>query len=271
MPINIMVVDEITEPRRPHSDQKMAMLKRDHGVIKYLDQAITAPDRVMQAMRNAAQIHTVLIGSERTEKSMQQRNLMDDVLCKREDGSLQSGCVITVQGKHSYKHSGQISRYSREIFTRTDEIPPARLLKKGVNPEAVAELQRDIDGIRADLQQRIPRQKEEEEKHLALQAEGQDFTKRRDVAKAKKQNIANAQRKVRDARVKLQGLEEDASKDTNAEKNDIVKNLMKAITSDIKLLDTAGSHYDEVMKASHRLCGVKMNDSGTMERKRLIE
>ena len=91
------------------------------------------------------------------------------------------------------------------------------------------------------------------------------------MAKAAKQNFKNAQNKVRTAQHKLQREIDSKPQDTAKEKRKIVKEIMGMIKSEISTLDGAGKQHDEVMKTTYRLCGVKMNDSGIVEKKRLLQ
>ena len=59
--------------------------------------------------------------------------------------------------------------------------------------------------------------------------------------------------------------------DGEAQKKEIVKKLMNGIKAQVSYLENAGSHYDGVMASTYRLCGVKMNDSGVMEKARLLK
>ena len=74
------------------------------------------------------------------------------------------------------------------------------------------------------------------------------------------------------ARKNVRNAEKDvANYDGEAQKKEIVKKLMNGIKAQVSYLENAGSHYDEVMTSTYRLCGVKMNDSGVMEKARLLK
>ena len=173
-PVNLMIVKDITNPEdlgRIYSTEKFAELQRTHGISKYLDQAIEAPPIVKQALINAAQIDQVVLGNERTENSMTNNNL-STILAEREDGSMKPACVTTLKGGRIYKHNIIVSRYSGEITIRTDDLEDARappkFLKRGVDPEAVQALERDIDGHRSALQQNAPIVKEKDNEYQEL-------------------------------------------------------------------------------------------------------
>lgn len=165
LPVNLMIVQNIDEdPSRIYSREKMAELQRKHGISKYLDQAIEAPPIVKQALINAAQIDQVVLGTERTENSMDVHDLKT-ILAKREDGNMKSACVTTIKEGRIYKHNITVSRYSRGIGVRTEDLDVVRgisprFLKRGVDVEAVRALEQEIDGYRSAIQQNEPRVKE---------------------------------------------------------------------------------------------------------------
>ena len=80
------------------------------------------------------------------------------------------------------------------------------------------------------------------------------------------------EKKVKSARRKVDEAQEEFDDyDGEAQKKDIVKKLMNGIKAQVTCLENAGSHYDGVMSSTYRLCGVKMNDSGVMEKARLLK
>ena len=120
IPINIIQVDRISSNgSRIFSDQKIAMLKQEHGVIGYLDETFEGPDIIVEALKANASIHKVLVGTDRTQDSLDSRGL-GEILSETENGSgkLQSYCIFTSQREKSYKYTSQISRYSGKASLR---------------------------------------------------------------------------------------------------------------------------------------------------------
>ena len=182
-PVNLMIVKDITKPEdleRIYSPEKFADLQRKHGISKYLDQAIQAPPIVKQALINAAQIDQVVLGNEKTENSMTKHDLKT-ILAQREDGSMKAAVVTTLKEGRIYKHNINVSRYSRKVGVRTDDLDAARgippkFLKRGVDPEAVQALERDIDAHRSALQQNAPVVKEKDNEYQELNVSAPDST-----------------------------------------------------------------------------------------------
>jgi structural maintenance of chromosomes protein 5 len=72
LPINIIVSENgrLDPCKRPYSDQKMAVLRSEHDV-SWLDDLFEAPDAVMQALRNLASVHKVLVGGKRASENIE--------------------------------------------------------------------------------------------------------------------------------------------------------------------------------------------------------
>ena len=56
--------------QRNYSPSKFHTLKSRHGVLGYLDELFSAPDPILQALRNQSQVHSVIVGSAETQESI---------------------------------------------------------------------------------------------------------------------------------------------------------------------------------------------------------
>lgn len=107
IPINIQVVHggKLQTVKRRFSERKMEILKREHGVQGYLDEVFTAPDAIIQALRNTSNIQSVLIGNDVTTNSLNSNGLMN-YLNEKEDGrGLQASCIFAKDGRQTFKVS----------------------------------------------------------------------------------------------------------------------------------------------------------------------
>lgn len=103
--INIMVIEggQLKSFERPYSETRMAAFKRDHGVIGYLDESFEAPPAVMQALIESSRVEQVLIGSSKTQESLDKHGLLK-TLSEREGGNgLRSCCIFSSHQNKSYK------------------------------------------------------------------------------------------------------------------------------------------------------------------------
>ena len=109
-------------------------------------------------------------------------------------------------------------------------------------------------------------------KLLLYQREAQEIQKRGRDIQAQINNLKNVEKKVKTARGKVDDAQKEFDNyDCETQKKDIIKKLMNGIKAQVTCLENAGSHYDGVMSSTYRLCGVKMNDSGVMEKARLLK
>ena len=107
IPINIQTVTngKLESINRRYSQGKMELLKREHGIQGYLDECFSAPDPIVQALRNTSNVQSVLIGNDETTHSLNRRGLMN-ILNQRENGNgLQASCVFARDGNKTYKVS----------------------------------------------------------------------------------------------------------------------------------------------------------------------
>ena len=107
IPVNIQVVmnGKLEGVNRRYSASKMETLRREHGVQGYLDECFTAPDPIVQALRNTSNVQSVLIGNDQTTDSLNRNNLMN-YLNQRENGQgLQASCIFANDRNKTFKVS----------------------------------------------------------------------------------------------------------------------------------------------------------------------
>eukprot|EP00979_Chaetoceros_neogracilis_P018817 scaffold11253_cov215-Chaetoceros_neogracile.AAC.1 len=154
--ININIVNQGTlEPvRRMYSDNKMKTLKERYGIAGYLDELFEAPPAILQALRNTANVHSVLIGGNKT-------SLNDDLgkfLSQKENGNgKQSFCMFVKEGPKAYKHTATTSRYNTaNVSISVDEVRPARMLSPGVPPEQKNRAEREVKVAQEEFERLQP-------------------------------------------------------------------------------------------------------------------
>lgn len=114
IPVNIQVVDQgrLNTVRRKYSDNKMQVLRKEHGVKGYLDECFSAPDPILQALRNTSNVHNVLMGNELTTDSLNRKKLMNFLNQKENGQGLQASCIFSTD-------RGQIFKVSTTHYTYT--------------------------------------------------------------------------------------------------------------------------------------------------------
>lgn len=104
--INIIIIEggELKQIRRKYTESMMETLKRDHGVMGYLDEFFEAPAAVMQALIESSNVQSVLVGSDKTQESLDKRGLLK-MLTSSEDGSgtERDCCIFSTNMNKAFK------------------------------------------------------------------------------------------------------------------------------------------------------------------------
>lgn len=108
----------------------MENLKKNEGVLGYLDEYFQCPDEIYRALMSQAGIDKVIIGNERAEERL--KHGLVEKLCPSQAGDPEAGppgCVLITKYRrggrecHTYyqirrsKYSGQASSNSRDIVS----------------------------------------------------------------------------------------------------------------------------------------------------------
>eukprot|EP00592_Proboscia_alata_P008728 CAMPEP_0194357712 /NCGR_PEP_ID=MMETSP0174-20130528/5153_1 /TAXON_ID=216777 /ORGANISM="Proboscia alata, Strain PI-D3" /LENGTH=1120 /DNA_ID=CAMNT_0039127847 /DNA_START=129 /DNA_END=3491 /DNA_ORIENTATION=+ len=265
MPINIIKVPQgrLESIKRMYSDEKMNMFKSDHGVLGYLDELIKCPDAVLQALINFSNLHSVLVGNEKTQESLDRHGLLD-ILSEKEDGSgkPQASCIFSMSRGKSYKYTSQVSRFSGKIFLRVDDVLPAKMLAPGIPQQQKDVLIEELDQIQSQKLELEPVAQAARETYQVIEAEGKDGHQKLNETKRILGDFKTLMLKVATAKRKLEDVNQEASKDYEAEKHSLIKKLKKHVQSSIQMLEAGGSSHDKLMTATYMLAGNKMTVDG---------
>ena len=264
--INIIIVNSnggrYEARERMYSDERMDILKREHGFLSYLDETYTAPDIIMQALVNKHNVDKVLVGGEGVHNSLERKDLIEFLSTKESssDTRKQSSCFFYTYKNASFKYTSQVSRYSGEIGTVPDEVLPARILKPGSDPrlrDQLAETVRDAEELIASLHPDVAAHKARYEE---MNAQGQLVSQRFKDAKRTKQDFGQFRDRLRNQRDKYQEAQEAAAKDNEKEKAKKIAKIKKLVESNISSSENAGELHNQIMKVTHTLTGLKMRE-----------
>ena len=221
LPINIITVSQgrLENISRMYSEEKFRVLKEQHGVIGYMDESFLAPDPIMQALRSSASVHKVLVGGDKTQRSLDEEGLLD-YLSKPENGEnkLKSVCIFSSTGNKSYKSTASVSRYSGKLSTRVDEITPARMLAAGSNPAAKDRCEQELQKVRAKLTEIAQSIAETEHTMNSASREIQETKDAATQAKAKLQDRRKLEDRLKNAERKLARFRHEATADNSEQK-----------------------------------------------------
>lgn len=248
-----------------YSDQKMDVLKREHGFIEYLDETITAPDPIMQAMISKHNIHGVLIGGEAVQQSLDRKDL-ENFICARENGNgKMAACFFYHHRGKNYKHTLTVSGYSGETGLNVDDVAPAKTLQSGIDPREKEQLTQTINNAEQIIERLAPDMNEHKAEQDKFQKQGQGISGRIKDAKRIKSDYLNYKSKLKNQRAKVADAEETANMDNGREKSKRIAQIKKLIQASIKSGEDAAKAHSEVMKTTRVMTGVKMSEFGLSE------
>lgn len=230
--INIITMEKVNYQQAPrmYSNERMEILRREHGFSEYLDETFQAPPHIMQALINKHNVDKVLVGGEAVQQSLDRKDLVD-FLASREASDnrpgLQASCFFYVHRGVAHKNTNQVSRYSGKTGTDVQDIGPAKLLQPGSDPskkEQLAETIRRAEELFAELK---PQVDERKETLARMQGEGQQISMQFKEAKRTKTDFQQYKMKLKNQRDKYEEAIENAAKDTDKEKAKRVAKIKK--------------------------------------------
>ena len=262
-PINIITLQnngKLMPMQREYSPNKFRTLKEEHGVIGYLDESFEAPDPVLQALRDNAQVHKVLVGGPKTLDSIDTRGLLEFLAQPEQVGQgLRGSCIIASKNDRSFRYTSSISRYSKKVAMVQDEIRPARLLAPGVNPAAKAKVEAEIEKFNQDLSEVENRQHNEQAREDELRAQVQELQARLKDAKEAQANLRASQTRLVTSKRKLKEAKEEVLSDNVGEKEKLLRKLQARMSSCVTALEAHADQHGKIMKSTFSTAGVRIN------------
>jgi uncharacterized protein YgiM (DUF1202 family) len=259
--VNIINVTSLTQRPRMYSNAKFETLKREHGVAGYMDESFSAPDLVIEALKKSANIEKVLIGTDKTQESINDKKLLD-FLGKPEDGSgkLQSCCIFSSEKDQSFRYTSTISRYAPfNAALKIDNVRPARWLAPGVSEEVKQKFSDDLQSWKEKEQEVLPAVQEAEAKVAEAQQQAQDATSRLGVAKENVSNVTKLHNKIKNAQRKLKEAEDALETDDEEGKQKFISVLKNRVAHSITALEAHAECHKQMMQATYKSAGVRIN------------
>ena len=215
----------------------------------------------MEAIRVNASVQHVLVGSSKTQDSIDRENLLQ-ILSTRDDSSESSGyCIFSEKNGKAYKFTGMVSRYTGKVNTSVDEITPARMLAPSVSEEKKEELHSLVQKYRGILDEVKPAIAGAREKLDDVMKIGKMANDRLTAVKEEKKNRSKAELKVETERQKLAMIEELANIDQSAERSKLQKKLRKELIFYTAALKSLTSVQEDIMRAQYSKAGMKMTEA----------
>lgn len=272
LPINLILVEHVPPAGpRMYSDQKMQELKTLHGVSGFMDESFTAPPLVLQALKVNASIDKVLIGSEKTQRSLDTENLRAFLSeSETNDGKLKSYCIFASDGERAYKYTSSISKYSQKENMRVDEVRPAKWLAPGVSEEAKKRVQEELEKCQKRLAELEPQVDKAREDLAKSQADAQEANQRVKEARLLITNLTKMRGRVRNAERKHEDAKAALETDDEEEKKQKLGVLKKRIKHSLLALEAHAQSYKQMMAATVQSSGARLDKELAVARERQL-
>lgn len=274
IPINVIRVDQgrLKPANRPYSDRKMEIMKNDFGVEGYLDDSLTCPDQVRQALQDYAGIHKILVGSEKTFRNS--TKFAD--YASQPDASLNQtepkGFVfVGSSNQRLFQITGVVSRYSKQITERQDEISPAKMLAQGIDTELQRQAEDELNALHEEMNSFRPLLQAAEQKNEELEGETQRLRVDQENGKNCLDTIQKLQDKMNNATRKLQEANAKLEIDDTGEKKTLIESLKNRISHSITALEVHSAQHRKVLEATIANAGVEANRSALAAEVRAAE
>lgn len=272
VPINVLLVPKIKEVHRIYSKEKMDVLMQQHGIAGYLDEMFTAPDIVMQVLRDHAQVDKVLVGNGKTQQSIDHNRLLDIISETEASGghkALRSSCVFCSKGNDYFRYSQNVSRYSKQLGSRMDQVGSAQLLAKGVDPELKKQTEQELEGVHRDIAELRPELVKTEQAVADLESEFHQATLRTKGTKQALESWEKFEAKLDRQRAKVEEAKSDLQTDDSKEKNGLVKSLLGRLTHAVSAMETHAKQQKELLKLYITNTGITVNKTAISTAERI--
>ncbi|ACI65917.1 predicted protein [Phaeodactylum tricornutum CCAP 1055/1] len=272
IPINIVNTDgqRLSDPQRPYSEEKMSILQKEYAIAGYLDHYFTAPDQIMLVLRKQAAVHKVLMGGEETNQKL--TKLTDFI--SEPDISLgqtdkQPSVLFCSDNGKALKFSNVVSRYSKEISSRQDDISQARLLAPGVNPRVKKEAEDRIAEANAEMNELRPAIEDSQKEKNKTELAAQEVKAKLQSSKQSLESLKKFQQKLENARNKLDDARRDLESDDEKEKKALVQSLMNRVAHGVSALEVHAQQHEQMLLATMENAGLQIsrNDFSVAERR----
>jgi structural maintenance of chromosomes protein 5 len=273
IPINVLNADgKQLETVRMYSNEKMKILKEQHGVECYLDETFAAPDPVMVALQKFANVHKVLVGAETTQDSIERRQLRD--FLSEPDSSLgqtglQGSCIFAAKGNQSYRYIQSVSSYSGKVNSKMDYVGPAKMLAPGVSEEQKARVEDELKGIHEEIAGRRPRVLKAEKAFAELESSVQQKHALFSSIKTTLEHVKKNEGKMQRLHERIVQLEKDLSSDNNDEKKNLTEDLLKRLKHSIAAITAHGDQQGLMVKNTICMAGISVNRTALNSAERL--
>ncbi|CEG38324.1 structural maintenance of chromosomes protein [Plasmopara halstedii] len=218
---SILIVENGTchAVHRPYSEDQMNDYRNRYGMKGFLDELVTAPDIVLEALRSHGGLHTVMVGSQKTESII---NTGGQIFADIASSERKTAFVTP-----SKKYVTSVSKYgNRNVTTRTNDLMNPRLLAASTsNQEEKTEMKQvlnDLDVRERNIKKKITDLKEQEKQYAEERRTAQH---RVNEIRSQRKAIIRLDDKIAEGDNKVYSLKSELAQDVSAKEEALTRKL----------------------------------------------
>ncbi|KAF4323220.1 hypothetical protein BBO99_00003042 [Phytophthora kernoviae] len=243
---------------RPYRGDQIADYRERYGMTGFLDELVTAPDIVHEALRSHGGLHTVMVGSQRTEDIINQGGGIFSELAAPE----RKAAFVTPYKKYVTS----VSKYgNRNVTTRTNDLKiPNILAASSANEDEKAEMKQLLDdfGLRvASVQEEITALKDQERTYAE---EKRKVQHRITEIRTQRKSIIRMDEKLAEGDNKIFSLKSELAQDVSKKEEAMTRKLRNQAAKQGQQIKQCLQLSKELFKASASETGLSLQ-LGTQE------
>ncbi|GLD93353.1 hypothetical protein PINS_up001945 [Pythium insidiosum] len=247
---SILIVQDgkCNNPNRPYSAEQLESLKQQFGVTGYLDELVTAPDVIHEVLRAHGGVHTVLVGSHKTEELI---NRGTNIFASISSAERKAAMVTPFK-----KYVTSVSKYGdRNVTTRTNDLQNPRLLAASSSNEdekhqlqtLLTELSAKMSGIQEEISALKSKEREFSELRTSSSHRVVDI-------RSKLKHMMRLDEKIGEAENKIYSLRSELAKDLSEKESAMIRKLKGQSSKQAKQIT-------EVLGLSRELLAANAHDA----------
>lgn len=214
----------------------------------------TAPEVVRQALIVHASVEKVVVGGEKTYNSINTKDLFK--FLSNPDPTLgQTGLQgFTVccnsSKKQSFKYIVTVSRYSKKLANRQDDVLPANFLGGGISPSQIEAEESSLQNLHEQMNEFRPKMDDAEREREETQQKTQQCHASFETAKKRKESVKNFIVKYEKSKKTLQEKQAALNEDNDeGEKKEYIQQLMNRVMHSITAIESHSSQQEKMLNA----------------------
>ncbi|KAG6580330.1 Structural maintenance of chromosomes protein 5 [Phytophthora cinnamomi] len=231
---------------RPYSTEQMRDYSDRYGMRGYLDELVTAPEIVHEALRAHGGLHTVMVGSQQTEDIINRGGQIFSEIASAE----RKAAFVTPYKKYVTS----VSKYgNRNVTTRTNDLLNPRLLAASTsNEDEKTEMKKILDDLRSNerrIQDEITGLKEQERQYAE---EKRNVQHRITEIRSQRKAIIRLDDKIAEGDNKIYSLKSELAQDVSAKEEALTRKLKNQASKQAQQIKRCLQLSRDLFKASAR-------------------